>query len=212
VEDRRGVVRRGIALGVATTALGAMAFAVATGTVAAPPPNVPPPVQVVVTNTPLPVTGTVTGNVGVTGTVNVAGNVGVSGTVGATQSGAWNVGLTGNPSVKSGDTTQLLDSFAGVVQGGGVFTEAAGADVSGSKSVRVLTNCFSGGSCANIEVRIYTVTSTGRSYLLDRFPMQNFQATSNVYDTAGTSLAVQLINSNAGPVDNVGVAIFGRAN
>ncbi len=53
---------------------------------------------VTVTNTPLPVQGTV--NVGNTPSVNVANAaVPVQGTVGAMQSGAWNVGITNTPSV-----------------------------------------------------------------------------------------------------------------
>jgi hypothetical protein len=173
---------------------------------AAQPNN--PPLNVIVTNTPLPVTGTV----GVEGDVNVTGDVGVSGTVGASQSGTWNVGITGTPGVTSADMTTLLGSFAGSVPGGGVFTEAvSGANASGSRSVRVMTNCFVGAACANINVRVYTVVGN-RSYLVDQFPMQNFVVAGGVYDVIGTNISVQLQNSNGGATENVGVAVFGRAN
>ena len=58
---------------------------------------------VTVVNTPLPVQGTVSGNVAVTGTVNAVQSgpwsVGVTGNVPAVQSGSWNVGITGTPTV-----------------------------------------------------------------------------------------------------------------
>ena len=133
-------------------------------------------------------------------------------TVAATQSGTWTVGLASNTSVKSGDETVLLDSFVGEVEGGGAFTEAADAATVGYGTVRVITNCFAGADCANITVRVYTITAGARSYLLEQFTMQSFVATTRVYDVPGTSMAVQLLNNNAGSITNVGVAIFGRAN
>jgi hypothetical protein len=160
------------------------------------PPILETPLDVNVVNTPLAVTG----------------DIGVSGAISATQSGVWNVGLSGTPSVKSGDATVLLGSFSGEVPGGSVFTEAVSfADASGAKTVRVLTNCFVGGDCANILVRVYTVVG-GRSYLVEQFPMQNFVVAGGVYDVIGTNVTVQLLNNNPGATSNIGVAVFGRAN
>lgn len=213
MERSIGRVRRLVVLGAGVVALAIAATSMVASVVAAPPDELPnPPLNVNVSNTPLEVTG----SVGVEGPVTVNGTVGAtqSGnwTVGATQSGNWNVGITGTPGVTSADTTTLLGSFAGTVNGGGAFTEAVSfADASKSRSVRVLTNCFAGGDCANITVRVYTVVN-GRSYLVDQFPMQNFVVAGGVYDVIGTNISVQLLNSNPNPTENVGVAVFGRAN
>ena len=133
------------------------------------------------------------------------------GTVPAAQSGAWHMSIDGTPKVASADATTLLGSFVGAPDGGGAFTEAVDADISGDRSVRVMTNCFSGGDCADITVRVYSITG-GRSYLIDEFPMQNFLSHTRVYDVLGTTLAVQLLNNNPAPTPNIGVAVFGRAN
>ena len=60
-------------------------------------------------------------------------------------------------------------------------------------------------------MRVYSIVGA-RSYLVEEFAMQNFVAKGGVYDVIGTSMAVQLINNNAGPASNIGVAILGRAN
>ncbi len=161
--------------------------------------------EVEIVNTPLPVTG----------------NVGVSGAVAASQSGPWAVGLIGTPMVTisgtpsvtsaSGDQTVLVGSYVGDPAGGGTFVSAVSGNVAPYKTIRVMTNCFAGGQCANINVRIYN-TVGGRSYLIDQFPMQNFVVAGNVYEVLGTNLTVQLQNHNAGPVTDVGVAVFGRSN
>ena len=129
----------------------------------------------------------------------------------ASQSGTWHVSVDGKPSVTSGDATTLAGSFVGAPNGGGAFTEAVDADVSHDKTVRVMTNCFSGGACANISVNVYSIVGS-RSYLLDQFPMQNFLSQTRTYDVFGESIAVQLQNNNAGSIPNVGVAVYGRAN
>jgi hypothetical protein len=139
-----------------------------------------PPVEVVVLNTPIEVTGA--------------------------------LDVSGTAEVTSADLTQLLDSFAGSVDGGDAFTEAiSGEDVSWAKTVRVMTNCFSGADCGDINVRVYTVVGN-RSYLIDQFPMQSFLAVTRVYEVIGANLSVQLQNSNAAAIPNVGVAAFARAN
>ena len=129
----------------------------------------------------------------------------------ASQSGTWHVSVDGKPSVTSGDETTLAGSFVGAPDGGGAFTEAVDADVSHDKTVRVMTNCSSGGACANISVNVYSIVGS-RSYLLDQFPMQNFLSQTRTYDVFGESIAVQLQNNNAGSIPNVGVAVYGRAN
>jgi hypothetical protein len=154
-----------------------------------------PPINVIVSNTPLPVTG----------------NIGVNGAVSASQSGTWEVEVAGVPTVESADVTTLIDSFAGTVDGGGAFTSVVSAsDISWARSVRVMGNCF-GGACANITVRVYT-TVGGRSYLLDQYPMQNFLSSTAVYDVIGTNVTVQLLNNNGDSTENIGFALFGRAN
>ena len=194
------MIRRIGVLGAAGLALTVMALNMVAGTAAAPP--LAQPIQVVVTNTPLPVSG----DIGVSGTVNVGG------TVSATQSGAWNVGISGTPTVRSGDSTVLLGSFAGDVPGGGAFTQAVNqADATPYRSVRVMTNCFLGGACANIIVRVYTVVGN-RSYLVDQFPMQNFVVSTSVYEVIGTNVQVQLLNNNPDTSTNIGVSLFGRSN
>ena len=77
--------------------------------------------------------------------------------------------------------------------------------------MRVAANCFAGGDCANILVRVYSIAGS-RSFLIDQFPMQNFLAQTRVFGVLGTTLAVQLQNNNPGAVSNIGVAVFGRAN
>ena len=153
------------------------------------------PMPVTVENTPLAVTG----------------SLGVSGSIAATQSGVWNVGLTGTAAVTSGDQTAVLDSFAGEVPGGGAFFDEVFADVSAYKTVRVLTNCFLGADCGNITVRVYSIVA-GRSYLVDQYAMPSFVAGGGVYSVMGTQVAVQLINSNATSSSNIGIALIGRAN
>ncbi len=133
------------------------------------------------------------------------------GTVPAAQSGAWHVSVDGTADATSADVTTLAGSFVGAPAGGGAFTEAVDADVSHDRTVRVLTNCFSGAACANIDVNVYSIVG-GRSYLLDQFVMGNFLAQSRTYDVMGALLAVQLQNNNAGAISNVGVAVYGRAN
>ncbi len=194
-------VRRIVVLTSGAVVITAVAMSLAAGAVAAPPG--PPPNQVIVINTPLPVTGTV----GVSGTVDVTGTVGISGTVPV----SGNVGITGTPKVTSADKTTLAGSYVGAPEGGGAFTEAVFEDVSGARSVRVMTNCFSGGACANITVNVYSIVGS-RSYLVDTFPMQNFLVAGHVYDVIGELLAVQLQNNNAGAIPNVGVAVYARAN
>lgn len=133
------------------------------------------------------------------------------GTVPAAQSGAWHVSVDGKPDVTSADVTALAGSFVGAPAGGGAFTEAVDADVSHDRTVRVLTNCFSGAACGNIQVNVYSIVGS-RSYLLDQFSMGNFLSQSRTYDVLGELLAVQLQNNNAGAIPNVGVAVYGRAN
>jgi hypothetical protein len=149
-----------------------------------------------------------TANVSVT---NSQLSVREQGTVPASQSGTWHVSVDGKPSVTSGDQTALVGTYTGAPDGGGAFTEAVDADVTGYRSVRVAANCFSGGDCANILVRVYSIAGS-RSFLIDQFPMQNFLAQTRVFDALGTTLAVQLQNNNPGAVPNIGVAVFGRAN
>ena len=149
-----------------------------------------------------------------TATVSVANTtlpVHEQGTVAATQSGAWHVSVDGKASVASADTTDRLGSYVGAPDGGGAFTEAVDADIASYKTIRVMTNCFVGGACANIAVNVYSIVDS-RSYLLDTFPMQNFLAQTRTYDVPGESIAVQLQNNNASAVSNIGVAVFGRAN
>ena len=133
------------------------------------------------------------------------------GTVPASQSGTWHVSVDGKPSVTSADHTARGGTYTRAPQGSGVFTQAVDADITGYRSVRVATNCFAGGDCANILVRVYSIAG-GRSFLIDQFPMQNFLAQTRVFDVLGTTLAVQLQNNNPGAVLNIGVAVFGRAN
>jgi hypothetical protein len=133
------------------------------------------------------------------------------GTVPASQSGTWHVSVDGKPSVTSADQTALVDTYTGAPGGGGAFTEAVDADITGYRSVRVAANCFAGSDCANILVRVYSIAGS-RSFLIDQFPMQNFLAETRVFDVLGTTLAVQLQNNNPGAVSNIGVAVFGRAN
>ncbi len=141
-----------------------------------------------------------------TATVSVANStlpVHEQGTVPAVQSGSWDVA--------SSDVTALAGSFVGAPAGSGAFTEAVDADVSHYRTVRVMTNCFSGGACGNIAVNVYSIVGN-RSYLLDTFPMQNFVSATHTYDVPGELIAVQLRNDNASAVSNIGVAVYGRSN
>jgi len=120
--------------------------------------------------------------------------------------------IDGTPKVTSADATTLLGSYTGAPDGNGAFTEAVNlSDISGARSVRVMANCFAGGDCANITVRVYVIVDA-RSYLIDEFPMQNFLSQTRVYDVLGETMSVQLLNNNPAPTPNIGVAVFGRAN
>src|SRR5712691_4879578 len=79
------------------------------------------------------------------------------GTVPAAQSGAWHVSIDGTPKVASADATTLVGSYVGAPDGGVAFTEAVNAEISGDRSVRVMTNCFAGADCGNITVRVYSI-------------------------------------------------------
>jgi hypothetical protein len=118
------------------------------------------------------------------------GNVAVheQGTVPAAQSGAWHVSVDGKPAVTSADVTTLAGSFVGSPAGGGAFTEAVDADVSHDRTVRVLTNCFSGAACGNIDVNVYSIVGS-RSYLLDQFQMGNFLSQTHAWTRQGRDRA-----------------------
>jgi hypothetical protein len=113
--------------------------------------------------------------------------------------------------VKSADTTTLAGSFVGSPAGGGAFTAAVSADVTHDRTVRVLTNCFSGSACGNITVNVYSIVGS-RSYLVDQFVMTNFLSRTRTYEVVGELLAVQLQNNNPTATPNIGVAVYGRAN
>jgi len=89
---------------------------------------------------PLPVSDgggsvTVDGVVGVSGSVPVTDNGGsltVDGTVGATQSGTWNVGLTGTPTVNIGNTVTISDGSGPLTVDG-----AVSASITGTPNVNV---------------------------------------------------------------------------
>lgn len=89
---------------------------------------------------PLPVSDgggsiTVDGVVGVSGSVPVTDNGGsltVDGTVGATQSGTWNVGLTGTPTVNVGNTVTISDGSGPLTVDGSVS-----ATITGTPNVNV---------------------------------------------------------------------------
>lgn len=89
---------------------------------------------------PLPVSDggqslTVDGVVGVSGTIPVTDNGGsltVDGTVGATQSGTWNVGLTGTPTVNVGNTVTISDGSGPLTVDG-----AVSATITGTPNVNV---------------------------------------------------------------------------
>lgn len=73
---------------------------------------------------------TVDGNVGVSGVVQVADNGGsltVDGTVGATQSGAWNVGLTGTPAVTVSGPVTVTDGNGPLTVDGTVAATQSGS-------------------------------------------------------------------------------------
>ena len=72
---------------------------------------------------------TIGGNVGVSGTVPVTDNGGsltVDGTVGSTQSGEWNVGITGTPTVNIGNTVTISDGNGPLTVDGSVSASITG--------------------------------------------------------------------------------------
>lgn len=78
---------------------------------------------------------TVDGVVGVSGTIPVTDNGGsltVDGTVGATQSGTWNVGLTGTPTVNVGNTVTISDGSGPLTVDG-----AVSATITGTPNVNI---------------------------------------------------------------------------
>lgn len=73
---------------------------------------------------------TIDGNVGVSGAVQVEDNgksLTVDGTVAATQSGTWNVGLTGTPTVNVGNTVTISDGSGPLTVDGTVAATQSGS-------------------------------------------------------------------------------------
>jgi hypothetical protein len=102
---------------------------------AAPPPVTGGPAHPVeVTNTaanPVPITAPqalpVTGSITVTGTSNVNvtnASIPVTGSVNASQSGAWNVGITGTPTVKVSNDPALQTPYSNHANGSNCGTDA----------------------------------------------------------------------------------------
>ena len=133
----------------------------------------------------------------------------VSGTVSATQSGTWDVGLSGSPAVTSGDTTVLIQAQSCAAQGSSLSCPPV--DVSPYKTVRVYAS-FLGGQVSpppfQIVARVPPFNGGFEDYVLAESTTGFLQG---VFDTPGTTLIVRASGS-VSSIASMEVAIYGRRN
>jgi|GEM_PF-3762667 len=145
---------------------------------------------------PVPVTGTVTGNVSITSIP----------TVDARQSGQWNVGINGTPTVRidpNANTVQFAPRGTSLVFDSGVQRIASDADrfvrfeninVAPYTSVRVFVVRFAGPGLASDATAFITTRVGSEHYTFDVAQINSTNPNVvKVYDTVGTGLGVSLL-------------------
>jgi hypothetical protein len=183
--------------------------------------------SVFVTNTasnPVPVQQQGTASVNVTNTsvpvhdtnVDSNGNLKVheQGTANVAQSGAWSVGVTGTPTVKSGDVASVLGQSDGCVTvnpGQRPTLNPDNEDVSAYREVTVYLQ-FCGGDFFT-DTSLVSVTSDGSSSLFafDNLDPQGDQVV-KTYDPAPAKLLIELWNNSTTSETDIEYAIVGRTN
>jgi len=142
---------------------------------------------------PVPVTGTISGSVNIANTP----------TVNAQQSGLWNVGIVGTPTVKldpSSNTVQFAPRSTTVLFDSNRQSFPADFDrrqqfgpinIAAYSNVRVLVAQFGGTGLSNIPIQVFVSTKVLSGTLpLDVFDVTG--TTSKVYEVAGTELTITL--------------------
>jgi hypothetical protein len=156
-------------------AVAASVIGLGAATLASAAPPIPLSAPVTVTNTssnPVPITGSTT----------------VSGSVAASQSGPWNVGITGSlPAVSMQGTTVIGDMVvpAGSIDRGFFF------DASSYKEIRIVGIALgSAGSCAfTVTVWLMDPNNAAAALMrLDQYPTRDVLETTKVYDVVATNM------------------------
>lgn len=193
-----------IAFGGLLLLISAIAFATPHSTQGQREEPVGPTKPVEVVNTPaepVPVTGTITGSVNVANTPNV--NVVNAPTVDARQSGQWNVGIAGTPTVRIDpnsntvqfaprDTELLLDS--GQIQPLGSGAIHFPVEVGSISKVRVYGINLCG---SEVTFRTDALLPGGTVIQLDDFKEASGGRFTQIYDTLGATLRLTVFPSPA---------------
>ena len=169
--------------------------------------------NVIVTNTPLPVTGTV--NVGnFPATQPVSGTVTV-GNFPATQSVSGTVTIGNSPTVVSSVTTHVVMKGSVTLPANGhTNVGVANADVSAFKELRLTMFCISPSDCSPASFSAVTPDLvSGGLFRIDgfSFPAVTFGVT-RTYDLPGTT-GFQVLGINPGPAPiTIDFVLYGRGN
>jgi hypothetical protein len=160
---------------------------------------------------PVPVKQHGTANVYVTNTKPL--NAYLTNTPKVAQSGAWNVGINGTPTVKSGDTASVL------AQGGDVPVSAGqrlvlnpnAQDVSAYREVTVYLEFVGGEFNTNTELTALTDDGTPYLFAFDDLVPQDLRVV-KTYDPAPAKLVLQLWNQSGSSETDIDYTIVGRTN
>ena len=144
------------------------------------------------------------------------GNIKVheQGTAKVSQSGTWNVGITGTPTVKSGDVAGVLgesDGCIAVGSGQRPTLNPNNEDVSAYREVTLYLQ-FCGGEF-NTDTQLVSLTDDGSSILFafDNLDPQGAQVV-KTYDPAPAKLVLQLWNNSTTSETDIEYTIVGRTN
>jgi hypothetical protein len=133
----------------------------------------------------------------------------VTGTVGATQSGAWTVGISGTPTVNvSGSTVVALHDTQVFSPNGVRFFGPI--DVSAYKQIRIGVQGQVLTGTQDFQVSLWTITPEGYQILLDRFSGDNLDSkgATKVFDLVD-NLYITVFSVSGGPIE---VVVWGRSN
>jgi hypothetical protein len=155
-------------------------------------------------------------NVGSVFVTNTASNpvpVHQQGTADVAQSGAWNVGITGTPTVKSGDAASVLGQGGDVAVSPGqrLTLNPDGEDVSAYREVTLYLE-FVGGDF-NTDTELWSLTDDGSPFLFafDHLAPQDIRVV-KTYDPAPAKLVLQLWNTSTTSETDIDYTIVGRTN
>jgi hypothetical protein len=145
------------------------------------------------------------------------GNIKVheQGTAKVSQSGTWNVGITGTPTVKSGDVAAVLGQSNGcttVSPSARPTLNPSNEDVSAYREVTVYLQ-FCGGEF-NTSTTLVSLTSDGNPNVLFAFDNLDPQGAQVVktYDPAPATLVIQLWNNSNTTETDIEYTVVGRTN